>query len=96
MKVVAIVQARMGSTRLPNKVMKHIDGVPMIELLLKRLAKSQEINEIVEITGSQEGREYGFTYSDLMQRFIPTIILDAYPNKAVSGARAIEIAKRIE
>ncbi len=54
MKVVAIVQARMGSTRLPNKVMKHIDGVPMIELLLKRLTKSQEINEIVVATSVDE------------------------------------------
>jgi glutamate-1-semialdehyde 2,1-aminomutase len=49
-KIVAIVQARMGSTRLPNKVMKHIGGVPMIELLLKRLAKSQELDQIVVAT----------------------------------------------
>lgn len=50
MKVVAIVQARMGSTRLPNKVMKPIGGVPMIELLLKRLAKCQELDQIVVAT----------------------------------------------
>lgn len=50
MKVVAIVQARVGSTRLPNKVMKPIGGKPMIELLLARLAKSQEIDEIVVAT----------------------------------------------
>ena len=39
MKFVAIIQARMGSTRLPNKVMKPIAGVPMIELLIIRLAR---------------------------------------------------------
>jgi glutamate-1-semialdehyde 2,1-aminomutase len=39
MKVVAIIQARMGSTRLPNKVMKLIGGKPMIEILLSRLSK---------------------------------------------------------
>jgi glutamate-1-semialdehyde 2,1-aminomutase len=50
MKVVAIVQARMGSTRLPNKVMKQIQGIPMIELLLKRLSKSSELGEIVVAT----------------------------------------------
>ena len=50
MKVIAIVQARMGSTRLPGKVMKPICGVPMIELLLKRLAKSQELDQIVVAT----------------------------------------------
>lgn len=54
MKVVAIVQARMGSTRLPNKVMKRIGGVPMIELLLARLAKSKEIDQIVVATSSDE------------------------------------------
>lgn len=50
MKIVAIVQARMGSTRLPNKVMKPIGGKPMIELLLERLSKSREIDEIVVAT----------------------------------------------
>lgn len=50
MKVVAIVQARMGSTRLPDKVMKRIDGVPMIELLLSRLARAGEIDQIVVAT----------------------------------------------
>ena len=50
MKVVAIVQARMGSTRLPNKVMKPIGGVPMIEILLARLACAKEINEIMVAT----------------------------------------------
>ncbi len=50
MKVVAIVQARVGSTRLPNKVMKLIVGRPMIELLLSRLSRSQEIDEIVVAT----------------------------------------------
>ena len=50
MKIVAIVQARMGSTRLPNKVMKPIGGIPIIELLLKRLSKSKELDQIVVAT----------------------------------------------
>lgn len=54
MKVVAIVQARMGSTRLPNKVMKPIGGVPMIELLLARLAQSKEIDQIVLATSIED------------------------------------------
>ena len=47
MKVVAIVQARMGSIRLPNKVMKTICGKSMIELLLNRLALAKEVDKIV-------------------------------------------------
>ena len=50
MKVVSIVQARMGSSRLPGKVMKKIVGKPVIELLLKRLALSAEIDQIVVAT----------------------------------------------
>ena len=40
----------MGSTRFPNKVMQPISGVPMIELLLCRLAKAQQIDQIVLAT----------------------------------------------
>ncbi len=50
MNIVAIVQARMGSTRLPEKVLRPIIGKPMIELLLNRLSKSIEINDIVVAT----------------------------------------------
>lgn len=50
MTTIAIVQARMGSTRLPNKVMKPINSVPMIELLLSRLSHAKEIDQIVVAT----------------------------------------------
>jgi glutamate-1-semialdehyde 2,1-aminomutase len=50
MKVVAIVQARMGSTRLPNKVMRLINGIPMIEVLLSRLDRAKELSEIIVAT----------------------------------------------
>ena len=50
MKIIAIVQARMGSKRLPNKVMKKINSVPMIGLLLARLAKAKELDQIVVAT----------------------------------------------
>ena len=50
MKIVALVQARMGSTRLPGKVLKTIVNKPMIELLLTRLSQSSELNEIVVAT----------------------------------------------
>jgi len=50
MKVVAIVQARMASTRLPNKVMMPIGDIPMIGVLLKRLSLSEQIDEIVLAT----------------------------------------------
>jgi glutamate-1-semialdehyde 2,1-aminomutase len=53
MKIVALVQARMGSTRLPGKVLKTIVNKPMIELLLARLSQSSELDEIV-VAASEE------------------------------------------
>jgi len=50
LKTLAIVQARMGSTRFPNKVMKPILGVPLIELLLERLSRSKGIEGIILAT----------------------------------------------
>lgn len=52
MRIVAIVQARMGSTRLPGKVMKPIGDMPMIEVLLARLARTKEVTEIMVVTST--------------------------------------------
>lgn len=49
-KVVAIVQARMGSSRLPGKPLKMILGKPALELLLERLSLAKNINQIVVAT----------------------------------------------
>ena len=54
MKIVAIVQARMGSSRLPGKVLKKIAGKTAIELLLTRLRRSELIDEIVVATSIKE------------------------------------------
>jgi glutamate-1-semialdehyde 2,1-aminomutase len=54
MKIVAIVQARLGSARLPNKVLAPIGDVPLIEFLLGRLSKTQRITEIVLATSTSQ------------------------------------------
>jgi len=50
MKTVIIIQARMGSERLPGKVMKKIAGIPIIEIILKRLNKTKEADKIIVAT----------------------------------------------
>jgi len=47
LRVLAIVQARMSSTRLPGKVLKKIGGTPLISLLFTRLSKSLLIDQII-------------------------------------------------
>jgi len=49
-KVVAVVQSRTGSTRLPRKVMKEICGKPMLLLMLERLSHAKLLDEIVVAT----------------------------------------------
>ena len=47
MKNIAIIQARMGSTRLPGKSLLPINGVPIIDWILKRLEYSQYLDNII-------------------------------------------------
>jgi len=54
MKTVAIVQARMGSTRLPGKVMMTAAGDPLLEHLLMRLRRSKRADDIVVATTELE------------------------------------------
>lgn len=48
----AFIQARMGSQRLPGKVMKKLNGIPVIAHVVERLRRSQFINDIVVLTST--------------------------------------------
>ncbi len=50
MKVVCIMQARVGSTRLPGKVLKKICGKTVLEHDIERLRRVKNIDEIVIAT----------------------------------------------
>lgn len=47
MKVVAIIQARLHSTRLPGKVLLPINGKPMLEHVIDRLRETKRVDEII-------------------------------------------------
>ncbi|MGH7930329.1 MAG: cytidylyltransferase domain-containing protein, partial [Candidatus Binatia bacterium] len=53
--IVAIVQARMGSTRLPGKVLEDVGGKPMLERIVSRLGRSRLINDVIVATSSAQG-----------------------------------------
>lgn len=64
---------------------------------LASLGLSQaQVAAIVAATGPRGELEYGFTFSDLTQRLLPAIVLDAYPSSPVSPARALAIARAME
>ncbi len=50
MKIVAFIQARMSSSRLPGKVLKDLFGEPMIFRQIDRLKKSKLLTDIVVVT----------------------------------------------
>ena len=61
---------------------------------LRQLGFSEaQIAAVVAATGARQEGGYGFTFSDLTQRLLPAIVLDAYPDSAVNPNRAIEIAQ---
>jgi len=54
MKVVCIVQARMGSTRLPGKVMLDLYGKTVLERVIERIKKVKNIDTIVIATTTKK------------------------------------------
>lgn len=71
-----------------DKQRRAVIEAPLTELGFN----SAHIDEIVKLTaGGKDG--VGFTFSDLTQRLLPTLILDAYPDKPVRFERAVEILR---
>jgi spore coat polysaccharide biosynthesis protein SpsF (cytidylyltransferase family) len=50
MKVVAIVQARMGSARLPGKVLKILGNASMLERVISRVRRSKRVSQVLVAT----------------------------------------------
>ncbi len=71
MKILAIVQARMGSTRLPNKVMQDICGKPAIQHVLERLNRSNKIEKIVLATSVNQE-------NDKLEKFVNSLGFNVY------------------
>ncbi len=54
MKTGVVIQTRMGSTRLPGKVMLDLCGKPVIQHVIERISQSKEIDDIVIATTTLE------------------------------------------
>lgn len=51
-RVIAIIQARMGSTRLPGKVLMKINGKTMLGYLVERVNRAKSLDEVIVATSS--------------------------------------------
>jgi spore coat polysaccharide biosynthesis protein SpsF (cytidylyltransferase family)/GNAT superfamily N-acetyltransferase len=56
-RVVALVQARMGSTRLPGKVMADLDGRPLIDWMLERAGRAASLDAVWLATSDRAENE---------------------------------------
>jgi spore coat polysaccharide biosynthesis protein SpsF len=90
MSVICIIQARMGSSRLPGKVLEKIGETPMLEKVVIRLRRARTLDAVVVATTDDPRddqlvdfcRERGIAVSrgsvfDVLDRF--HTVLDSYP-----------------
>jgi spore coat polysaccharide biosynthesis protein SpsF len=67
MKIVATIEARMNSTRLPGKVLMDIGGIRSLECQIKRLRRSNYINEIVLATTTNKTDDELVSFANEME-----------------------------
>ena len=53
-KIVAVIQARAGSTRLPGKVLKEIGGKSMLARVVERVKQAKNVDEVVVATTAKK------------------------------------------
>ena len=58
MKILAITQARYGSTRLPAKILKEVNGQTLLEIHLRRILQSKTVSKLKIATTDEEGSKY--------------------------------------
>jgi AAA+ superfamily predicted ATPase len=54
-----------------------------------------QFEKLVKATGPANGRPYGYTYSDLVTRFVPAAIIDAYPDRPIDFDTLLELTERV-
>ena len=93
-KTLAIVQARMSSTRFPGKVLADLQGKPMVIQQLERISQSQSLDAIVVATSTDASDDqlvevlnsFGYTtvrgdLDNVLERFI--LAIDMYQPEVV-------------
>jgi len=81
MSIVAIVQARMESTRLPCKSVMRFRGKPMLWHVLNRVWQAKCIDEIILIIPNEQGKRCLVTIAEDL--YIPVRIWDGNPNDLI-------------
>ena len=88
MRILGVIPARLGSTRLPRKVLLEIAGRPMVEWVWRAAVDSRQMDEVVVATDSEEVLEV------CAQRGIPARMT---PADCASGSdRVYAVAQQVQ
>ena len=70
-----------------------------MEILRRELAETnitdEELAQLAKEMGAKDGKEYGFTYSDIINKFLPALLLEAFPDKPITFDAAKQILERL-
>ena len=85
----AILQARMGSSRLPGKVLKKVNDIPLLKYQCDRLSKSKKINQLIIATSidtidNEIVFETWFGENDIAESFINYIFSPGFISRDYS------------
>jgi spore coat polysaccharide biosynthesis protein SpsF len=94
MRVTVVIQARMGSTRLPGKVLEDLGGIPVLEWVVRACRAAQQVDGVVVATSTldlddpivQAAEQLGVgvvrgSEDDVLARYVAA--LEAHPSDAV-------------
>jgi 3-deoxy-manno-octulosonate cytidylyltransferase (CMP-KDO synthetase) len=87
-KILGVIPARLGSTRLPRKVLREIAGKPMVEWVWRAAIGSGQMSEVVVATDSNEVEDA------CRARGIPVAMTS--PECASGSDRVYEVSRQIE
>jgi spore coat polysaccharide biosynthesis protein SpsF (cytidylyltransferase family) len=87
MKIIAITQARYGSSRLPGKILKSVKGKTLLEIHLSRILQAKQISKLKIATTTENGADeivaigqklnvesYKGSVDDVLERFYFTAL----------------------
>jgi spore coat polysaccharide biosynthesis protein SpsF (cytidylyltransferase family) len=81
-KAVVVIQARMGSTRLPGKILREIAGRPMLEHVVERVREADQVGlvAVATTTGPEDDRleAWGAAHDVPVYRGSELDVLDRY------------------
>lgn len=89
-KAIAIIQARMSSTRLPGKVLKTLAGLPMLSHIVSRARSCQHVDQVVVATSVESSDDplvdycndsgipcYRGSLGDVLSRYIDVLEMNS-------------------